>query len=454
MDSSKIAGRIAALMEGLDHDPRTKKIVRTLLENQASQFGLTEATTQMSMDTYTKILFPIIRRVWPNLIANYICSVQPMTAPTGIIRMLKAIKTTGGAEVPLGMSGSSYSSPTADSTALTGYAGVATKGPFTKNLNDGVEPGSVIVTLAASDTVESDNTAVRGISDRQGQITGTGIAAGAVNYNTGELVVMLTVDATANPTVTYRRLSDTMSPSEIELKLEQLPVTARTRKLKGTWSLEVEQDLASLHDVDAAADLITMISNFIATEIDYEIISDLESNVSSNTIDWTSDMPVGWLKGQKEWDETIVTRLNALSAKIFRSTYRGGGNVIICSPEVEGIFKSINSFKASTAQVGTGNPYKIGTQLLGTIAEDAYTIYTSMGVTKSKVIMAYRGAGAVEAGAYFCPYVPIQLTPPVYNATTGNPIRFVLSRYAYKLWNELFYGIMTVKGLSNRESQW
>ncbi len=72
------------LLEGLD-DVKRSNMAR-LLENQAAQL-LRETTTMQAGDVegFASVAFPIVRRVFGNLLAQDLVSVQPMSLPSGLI---------------------------------------------------------------------------------------------------------------------------------------------------------------------------------------------------------------------------------------------------------------------------------------------------------------------------------------------------------------------------------
>ena len=76
------------LLEGLDNDV-TKNNMARLLENQAKQL-LKEASTMEAgnVEGFSAVAFPIVRRVFGDLIANELVSVQPMSLPSGLIFFL------------------------------------------------------------------------------------------------------------------------------------------------------------------------------------------------------------------------------------------------------------------------------------------------------------------------------------------------------------------------------
>ena len=76
------------LLEGLDNDVTRNNMAR-LLENQAKQL-LKEASTMEAGDVegFSAVAFPIVRRVFGDLIANELVSVQPMSLPSGLIFFL------------------------------------------------------------------------------------------------------------------------------------------------------------------------------------------------------------------------------------------------------------------------------------------------------------------------------------------------------------------------------
>jgi hypothetical protein len=86
------------LLEGLD-DHKAGSMAR-LLENQAAQL-LKEQSTMAAGDVegFASVAFPIVRRVFGNLIAQDLVSVQPMSLPSGLIFFLDFVFSVDGGMV-------------------------------------------------------------------------------------------------------------------------------------------------------------------------------------------------------------------------------------------------------------------------------------------------------------------------------------------------------------------
>ena len=75
-----------------------------------------------------------------------------------------------------------------------------------------------------------------------------------------------------------------ISIPEINVKLKSEAIVAKTRKLKAVWTPEFAQDLNAYHSLDAEAELTSIMSEYIALEIDLEILDMLIESVPTSRI--------------------------------------------------------------------------------------------------------------------------------------------------------------------------
>jgi len=246
---------------------------------------------------------------------------------------------------------------------------------------------------------------------------------------------------------------------EINLELQSEPIVAKTRKLKAVWTPEFAQDLNAYHSIDAEAELTSMLSEYVSMEIDLEILDMLISSaptteywsaVNNEVYDGvsaftqTSATTGGFYNTQGGWFQTLGTKLQKVSNKIHQKTLRGGANFLVTSPAVATILESIPGFAADTD--GTSMEFAAGVQKIGAI-NNRYTVYKNPYMKENIILMGFRGAQFLETGAVFSPYVPLIMTPLVYDPVNFTPRKGVMTRYAKKVVRPEFYGKVYVKGL-------
>jgi hypothetical protein len=246
---------------------------------------------------------------------------------------------------------------------------------------------------------------------------------------------------------------------ELNLELQSEPIVAKTRKLKAVWTPEFAQDLNAYHSIDAEAELTSMLSEYVSMEIDLEILDMLISaaptteywSAKNNNIwngsGFTQSSAVagdGFYNTQGGWFQTLGTKLQKVSNKIHQKTLRGGANFLVTSPAVATILESIPGFTADTD--GTKLEFAAGVQKIGAI-NNRYTVYKNPYMKENVILMGFRGAQFLETGAVYSPYIPLIMTPLIYDPINFTPRKGVMTRYAKKVVRPEFYGKVYVHGL-------
>ena len=245
---------------------------------------------------------------------------------------------------------------------------------------------------------------------------------------------------------------------EINLEMRSEAIVAKTRKLKAIWTPEFAQDLNAYHSIDAEAELTSMLSEYVSQEIDLEILDMLIQN--AQTVErWSAKIGYEWDGGtnafnqsnataqaynQGTWFQTLGTKIQKVSNKIHQLTLRGGANFLVCSPTVATILESIPGYAADTD--GDKAQFAMGVQKVGSI-NSRFQVYKNPYMTENTILMGYRGAQFLETGAVYAPYIPLIMTPLVYDPTSFTPRKGVMTRYAKKMVRPEFYGKVYVAGL-------
>jgi hypothetical protein len=246
----------------------------------------------------------------------------------------------------------------------------------------------------------------------------------------------------------YEELEFEDKIGEVSFDLDSVTVSVTERKLRAQWSPELAQDVAAFHNIDAEAELTALLSEQVAAEIDREILRDLRKGAAWN-LRWDYN---GWRRisgnityTQKDWNQTLITAINQLSAQIHKSTLRGGANWIVVSSEVSAIFDDLEYFHVSNASPEQ-DQYNMGIERVGTLA-GRYQVYRDPYFPANQVLIGHKGTSLLDTGYIYAPYVPLQLTPTMYNPFNFTPIKGIMTRYAKKMVNNRFYGRITVDGV-------
>jgi len=253
--------------------------------------------------------------------------------------------------------------------------------------------------------------------------------------------------------ITWRRyasLEFATEMGEVSFELDEVVVSVTERKLRATWSPELAQDVSAFHNIDAEAELTALLSEQVAAEIDREILRDLRKG-SAWQLRWDYN---GWKRTssggfnaytQKEWNQTLITKINQISAQIHKSTLRGGANFIVVSSEVSAIFDDLEYFHVSNASPEQ-DQYNMGIEKIGSLG-GRYTVYRDPYAPANSIIIGHKGKSLLDTGYIYAPYVPLQLTPTLQNPFNFAPTKGIMTRYAKKMVNNRFYGVVTVDGV-------
>jgi hypothetical protein len=244
--------------------------------------------------------------------------------------------------------------------------------------------------------------------------------------------------------------ADTLAIPEVDLKLRSRPIVAKTRKLKAVWTPELAQDLNAYHSVDAEAELTSMLSEYISMEIDLEILDMLIADATTTDF-WSArvgkhydsqtgnmvNVTDGIAYTRFEWYQTLVEKIQKVSNTIHQLTLRGGANFVVCSPKVATILESIPGYAASTD--GNKAQFAMGVSQIGAL-QNRFQVYKNPYMTENTILVGFRGSNFLETGAVYAPYVPLIMTPLVYDPSDFTPRKGVMTRYAKKMIRPEFYG--------------
>ncbi len=236
---------------------------------------------------------------------------------------------------------------------------------------------------------------------------------------------------------------------EVSFTLSSVTVSVEERKLRATWSPELAQDVSAFHNIDAEAELTALLSEQIAAELDREILRDLRK-AGPWQAQWDYN---GWRRmagfstnyTQKDWNQELITKINQISAQIHKATLRGGANFIVVSSEISAVFDTLEYFHVSDANA-EADQYNMGIERIGAL-QNRYQVYRDPYSPAWSVIIGHKGKSLLDTGYIYAPYIPMQLTPTIYNPENFAPVKGIMTRYAKKCVNNRFYGGIHVDGL-------
>ena len=248
---------------------------------------------------------------------------------------------------------------------------------------------------------------------------------------------------------------------EINLELRSESIVAKTRKLKAVWTPEFAQDLNAYHSIDAEAELTSMLSEYISQEIDLEILDMLIKNAQTTErwsarigrtydaatnafADYSTNQAAASAYNQQTWFQTLGTKIQKVSNAIHQKTLRGGANFLVCSPQVATLLESMPGYAVD----GEGMKFAMGVQKVGQL-NGRITVYKNPYMLENQILVGFRGSQFLETGAVYAPYIPLVMTPLVYDPTNFTPRKGVMTRYAKKIVRPEFYGLIQIDSLGD-----
>jgi len=504
----------SGLLEGMDND-WSKSGMATLLENQARQL-ISEASktspnagSGVGDEEWSGVALPLVRRVFGNIVAQELVSVQPMNLPSGLVFYLDfkygtatgkfsadgsihgktGPNTPSGSVAPFGEDGlygvGRYGYSISQSTVAASTTGTAAEASFQDIDFDSELSASKTsatsfykINIAKSNFTRPDTKALRSWDFSQSGVkvyhqftkedgANVSLIVSASNAESGEQ------EATGSYTVDYvqqtdagnrgdfedrigNATTDQLGIPEVNLEMRSLPIVAKTRKLKAVWSPELAQDLNAYHSVDAEAELTSMLSDYISMEIDLEILDMLISDAQTEDF-WSAKAGEDYNSATKsfdtntfygtrfEWYQTLVSKIQKVSNEIHRLTLRGGANFVVVAPKVATILESLPGYVSNPGD-GGNDQFGMGISKVGQAA-GRYTVYKNPYMTENSILVGFRGSNFLETGAVYSPYVPLITTPLVYDPSDFTPRKGVMTRYAKKMIRPEFYGMIHCKSL-------
>ena len=471
-------------------------------------------------EQWAGIALPLVRKVFGQIAAKDFVSVQPMSLPSGLVFFLDfQYGTTKGGVTAGGdvfKAGSVYGQTDLSTGVQDGLYG-AGKWTYSTQLSSSANVVCTInsaswsevgydsdlsASVAAKDIfkVTVAQAAIPPFADVEGArgwlVTSASVATTAANnipaYNRvlsngnaelffrdevtahGTVVAVTDVDldVVLQPTAQFRgdfedgntglnaNNDNPLVIPEINVKMKSEAIVAKTKKLKAVWTPEFAQDLNAYHSLDAEAELTSIMSEYIALEIDMEILGMLIENAltteywsAENNKQFTGTGEVAstsvsaFYNTQGQWFQTLGTKINKVSNKIHQATLRGGANFLVCSPTIGTILESIPGFAAADGADADTMNYAFGIQKVGNL-NGKYQVYKNPYMTENTMLLGYKGSQFLETGATFAPYIPLIMTPLVYDPDTFTPRKGLLTRYAKKMLRPEYYAKIYVNGLT------
>jgi len=501
----------SGLLEGLDEkgtanmamilENQAKQIVAEANNTGAS--GTSTGFTAGAGEQWAGVALPLVRKVFSQIVAQDFVSVQPMSLPSGLIFYLdfKYGTATGGRSDGDNMYGNVTDGATkmaADTDAAGGLYGAgqygysvneqslsvssqATGSAASSSIayNEEKLPSDYATYVVDMSSVKFDKEAVRSFTllSASADVTNypelTSVSGNNVTFVVKKSDITVAVNGQFAGSVKHSlqpvdntrgdfeadsaaAVDTSITIPEIDVQLQSEAVVAKTRKLKAQWTPEFAQDLNAYHSIDAEAELTSLLSEYISMEIDLEIL-DMLIVGARTTEKWSAENNKVWngttfttstsdfYNTQGQWFQTLGTKIQKVSNKIHQKTLRGGANFVVCSPSVATILESIPGYAANTT--GDQDQFAMGVQKVGAL-NNRFQVHKNPYMTENILLLGYRGSQFLETGAVYAPYVPLMMTPLVYDPETFTPRKGLMTRYAKKMIRPEFYGKVFISDLT------
>ena len=503
-DAAKLSQKWAqsGLLEGIK-DERVAGNMAMILENQAKQIVAEANSTNVGGGSFSAgageqwagVALPLVRKVFAQIVAQDFVSVQPMNLPSGLVFYLdfKYGTATNGRADGDNMYGNVSTANSKMGVDVEVAGGLYGAGQFGYSINQNTANAAVTVSAATSASVNHevgvnlaalelvsvatsslsspDLTGVRAFRLSSGsvlaqytQVVGGNIqfvlASGSVGTGVADdvkyHVAPVDNDRGDFEAASGAAVDTSITIPEIDVKLASEAIVAKTRKLKAQWTPEFAQDLNAYHSIDAEAELTSLLSEYISMEIDMEILDMLIAGAVT-TEHWSAENNKVWdgsnwsvstsdfYNTQGQWFQTLGTKIQKVSNKIHQKTLRGGANFVVVSPTVATVLESIPGYAANTD--GDSMEFNMGVSKVGSLA-NRFKVYKNPYMTENTILMGYRGSQFLETGAVYAPYVPLMMTPLVYDPETFTPRKGLMTRYAKKMIRPEFYGKIYVSDIA------
>ena len=487
------------LLEGLEG--RDKHTLAQLLQNQTNQL-IKEASrtgTTVGSEEWSDIALPLVRKIFVEQLAKELVHTQSMNMPTGVVFYLdfvldedkpdtKAIynaddsvygTTDKEADPSGGFYGGdkySYSMNYYSASVSTTDSGSASWSDldYDDDLSASVASGDIFYLEIAKDSnwnadfeaLETFTVSGSGITDvirEHTSDTDTHVRfyhKGSVVASGTSIVLHYTEQPEEHDRGDYELGQAGVNPiSEMNIKVSQKQIVAKTRKLKTEITPELIQDLNAYQSLDAQKEMTNMLSSYIENEEDTEILNMLSKASRPVTRYWSavpgryvnaktgkiSDEQAQYTMGPHDWYKTLGIRIRDVSNEIHKRTLRGGANWMVVSPKVSTILESFNTYQV--APENGGGSFSMGVEQVGTV-DGRIKIYKNPYYKDNEILMGFKGNNFLESGAAYCQYVPLILTPPITDPDTFAVKQGIMTRNAKIVLRNEFYARIIVRDLN------
>lgn len=239
-------------------------------------------------------------------------------------------------------------------------------------------------------------------------------------------------DDAANPAAASTATLEGQPGKKIAVNIVKQTAEAKTRRLSSRWTVEAAQDAESQFGVDIESEIMAGLAQEITTEIDQELLGRLRNLARTGAIyDMTQDADfTGSPTFVGDRHAVLTTLINQQANLIAQRTRRGRANWVVVDPMALTILQSATtSGFARTTEATFDDPDN--QKLVGTLNNTMKVYVDTYADEGTPVLIGYKGQNEFDAGAFYCPYVPLTATPVITDPNTFENVVGFMSRYAY-----------------------
>jgi hypothetical protein len=401
-----------------------KNTMALMLENTEKEYDrlMSEGSTSSDIAQFTPILMPLVRRVMPNLIANELLGVQPMTMPSGFMYSL-VNRYTGNGEVTGGIN-----TAAGEYGVIVKLAGSAAASVVAGDVFEGATSGTEGVVLYVENNEKGLLALVKvttpvASSEFGLEVVKLNVSVAAIYTNEAAFRTILKGYTGSHTTAAGELLGKDMK--EVGFTIAKKVIEAKTRKLKGQYTLEMYQDLKAQHGLLADEELMSLIGYELQAEMDREVVSFVNANATqvSNSFAFTTSGTDGTGRFQVEKFRTQAIKIATEARQIGLDIKRGQGNVLVVSPKVATMLEQVGTYVGSVSNVNV--PVSGG---VAGIFDGKYKVIVDQYAVSDYATVLYKGADRRDGMGVFAPYVPLSFQK-VTNVDSGQPAIIASTRY-------------------------
>jgi len=236
--------------------------------------------------------------------------------------------------------------------------------------------------------------------------------------------------SSTNPRAAATAVLEGVPGNRLNIQILKETVEAKTRRLSARWTFEGAQDAQAQQGIDIEAEIMAALAQEITAEIDQEILLSLRALPGAATAIFDQGNVSGTATYVGDEHAALAVLINRQANLIASRTRRGAGNWTVVSPTALTILQSATTSAFARTTEGTFEA-PTNTKFVGTLNNSMRVYVDQYANDATPVLIGYKGAGEIDAAAYYCPYVPLTSSGVIIDPQTFEPVVSFMTRYGY-----------------------